>query len=111
MLEGIYRGIARAAGIEVSGDVRLLPDLPARPSVLKRLAAGFERWNVRRSTYLTLQQLDDRTLRDIGLHRGALHGVADAVARRAAANDNALPVALAELAANDNDPNPCAECG
>ncbi len=111
MLDPIYRGIARAVGIEVPTQVRLVADRPARPSVLKRLATAFERWNVRRSTYLTLQQLDDRTLRDIGLHRSALHGVADSVARRAAANDNALPVALAELAANDNEPGTCAECG
>ncbi len=111
MLESIYRGIALAAGINVPRDVRLVRNPPARSSVLRRLVAAFERRNVRRSTYRTLQQLDDRTLRDIGLDRSGLLGVADAVARRAAANDNARPVALAQLAANDNDPNPCAECG
>ncbi len=110
MLDSLYRGIARAGGVEVSGDVRIVEKSPSRPSVLKRFAAAFERWNVRRSTYLTLRQLDDRILKDIGLHRGVLHSVADQVSRLAAANDNVLPVALRDLADNDNDPSAPAKC-
>lgn len=110
MLDSLYRGIARAGGVEVAADVRIVEKSPSRPSALKRLAAAFERWNVRRSTYLTLRQLDDRILKDIGLHRGVLHSVADEIGRRAAANDNLLPVAVSDLADNDNDPSACTEC-
>ena len=110
MLDSLYRGIARAAGIEVRGDVRIVEDSPSRPSALKRFAAAFERWNVRRSTYLTLQRLDDRLLKDIGLERGALYGVADQIGRRVAANDNGRPVGLPDLAANDNDLSASAKC-
>ena len=111
MLDALFRGIARAGGIEPPADVRIVERTPRGPSRLKRLVAVFERWNVRRSTYLTLKQLDDRTLKDIGLHRGILHDVADGVGRYAAANDNQLPVALSKLAANDNEPPAKAGCG
>ncbi len=52
-------------------------------------------------TWLTWRELDDRTLTDIGLDRSMLHDVADDVSRLAF-NDNELPVALSQLAANDN---------
>jgi len=110
MLDSLYRGIARAGGVEVPGDVRIVETHPSRPSGLRRLAAAFERWNIRRSTYLTLRQLDDRTLKDIGLSRGMLLSVADQVAGRAAEKDEVLPVRLPDLAANDNDPCIAAEC-
>ena len=103
MLDILTRSIARAAGVEVPANVRIIePSAPRRP-FLKRLADAFERWNVRRSTYLTLKALDDHMLSDIGLHRGKLYDVADDIGRLAAANDNELPVALSQLAANDND--------
>ena len=111
MLDSLYRGIARATGIEVPADVRIVEKTASRPSAFKRLAAALQRWNVRRSTYLTLQQLDDRILKDIGLHRGALYGVADEIGRRAAANDNVLPAALSDLPANDNAPSAARVCG
>ena len=110
MLDILVRSVARAGGIEVPDDVRIVERPPSRPSVVKRLAAAFERWNIRRSTYLTLMQMDDRTLKDIGLHRGMLHDVADKAGRFAADNDNALPVALSDLAANDNEPATSARC-
>ncbi len=110
MLDILTRSIARAAGVEVPDHARIVEKSPTQPSVLKRFAAAFERWNVRRSTYLTLRQLDDRTLKDIGLHRSMLYGVADDISRLSAANDNVLPVALSELAANDNDVRGCADC-
>lgn len=110
MLDSVYRGIARAAGVEVSSDVRIVEPPPSRPSIVRRLAAAFERWNTRRSTYLTLRQLDDRTLKDIGLSRGMLLNVADQIGRRAAAGGDTRPVTLPELAANDNDPCIAADC-
>lgn len=110
MLDSIYRGIAHAAGVEVPGDVRIVDKHPSGPSVFARIAAAFERWYKRRSTYLVLQQLDDKTLKDIGLHRGMLLSVADQVSRRAVATGDKQPVALRELAANDNDPCPSADC-
>ncbi|MDH3230892.1 MAG: DUF1127 domain-containing protein [Alphaproteobacteria bacterium] len=110
MLDIFVRSISRAGGIEVPGDVRIVERPASRPSVLRRLASAFERWNTRRSTYMTLQQLDDRLLKDIGLDRGQLHGVADEIGRRVAANDNALPLALSDLAANDNDRPAARQC-
>lgn len=103
MMDIFVRSIARAGGIEVPDDARIFDTPPSRRSILKGLVQAFARWNVRRSTYLTLQQMDDRMLKDIGLHRGALHRVAGEIGQRAAANDNVLPVALSDLAANDDD--------
>lgn len=88
MLDILIRSVARAGGIEVPSNVRIIEPSPARPSILKRAADAFERWNVRRSTYLTLKQLDDRTLRDIGLHRDMLRDYAGDLT---AANDNTAP--------------------
>jgi len=102
--------MARAAGVEVPGDVRIVERGPSRPSAVRRLAAAFERWQARRSTYLTLRQLDDRTLKDIGLSRGMLLSVADRIATRTELNENAVPVRLPVLTANDNDPCVSADC-
>lgn len=110
MLDILARSTARAAGVEVPDNIRIVePPVPGR-SIFRSLAAAFERWNIRRSTYLTLKQLDDRTLADIGLHRSMLHNVAEDIGRFAAANDNKIPVALSQLAANDNPPHIQAEC-
>ena len=110
MLDILSRSIARAAGVEVPDNVRIVEPSAPRQSIFKSLAEAFERWNVRRSTYLTLRVLDDHMLADIGLHRGMLREVADDISRFAVANDNELPVALAQLAANDNPPHRQAEC-
>lgn len=109
MLDILTRSIARAAGVEVPDDVRIVEPSAPRPSVFKRIAGAFERWNVRRSTYLTLKAMDDHLLSDIGLHRGMLHQIADDMSR-VAANDNEPPVALSQLAANDNDIGGRADC-
>ena len=105
MMDILTRSIARAGGIEVPDNVRIVPTpAPRRPILkpaLKSIADAFERWNVRRATWLTLRELDDRTLTDIGLDRSRLHDVANDVSRLAV-NDNELPVALSQLAANDN---------
>ena len=110
MLDILTRSIARAAGVEVPDNVRIVEPSPPRRSIFESLAEAFERWNIRRSTYLTLRELDDRLLADIGLHRGMLHDVADDISRLTVANDNELPVALSQLAANDNAPHTQAEC-
>lgn len=110
MLDILTRSIARAGGIEVPDNVRIVEPSPPHRSIFKGLATAFERWNIRRSTFLTLKQLDDHLLADIGLRRGMLHDVADGVSRLAMANDNELPVALSQLAANDNDPHTQSEC-
>ena len=101
MMDILTRSIARAGGIEVPDNVRIFEAPSSRRPILEVLAEAFERWNVRRSTWLTLRELDDRTLTDIGLDRGRLHDVADEISRLAV-NDNELPVALSDLAANDN---------
>lgn len=110
MLDILARSIARAAGVETPDNVRIVEPSPPRQPILESLAKAFERWNVRRSTYLTLRELDDHLLSDIGLHRGILHDVADDISRLAVANDNELPVALSQLVANDNDRRGCADC-
>jgi uncharacterized protein YjiS (DUF1127 family) len=43
---------------------------------LKTLFGRFQSWNERRSTFLELEGLDDRTLADIGLSRGEIAQVA-----------------------------------
>ncbi len=101
MMDILTRSIARAGGIEVPDNVRIVEAPASRRPILEVLADAFERWNVRRATWLTLRELDDRTLTDIGLRRGMLQDVADDVSRLAV-NDNELPVALSHLAANDN---------
>ena len=103
MLDILTRSIARAAGVEVPANVRIVDRPKPRRSIYKSLTDAFELWNVRRSTYLTLKALDDHMLSDIGLHRGMLYDVADDIGRLVAANDNELPVALSQLAANDNN--------
>jgi uncharacterized protein YjiS (DUF1127 family) len=110
MMDIFARSIARAGGIEVAQDARIFETPTSRRSFLKRIVQAFERWNVRRSTYLTLQRMDDRLLKDIGLHRGALYSVAGEIGRQAAANENVLPIALSNLAVNDNDLSASAEC-
>ncbi|MEN8197206.1 MAG: DUF1127 domain-containing protein [Pseudomonadota bacterium] len=110
MLDILTRSIARAGGVEVPDNVKIVEPSPPRQSIFEGLAKAFERWNVRRSTWLTLRELDDRMLADIGLHRGMLHDVADDISRLAVANDNELPVALSQLAANDNPARTQAEC-
>jgi uncharacterized protein YjiS (DUF1127 family) len=110
MLDILTRSIARAAGVEVPDNMRIIEPSAPRQSIFKSLAEAFELWNVRRSTWLTLRELDDHMLADIGLHRGMLHDVADDISRLAVANDTDLPVALSQLAANDNPPRAQAEC-
>ena len=110
MLDILSRSIARAAGVEIPDNVRIVEPSAPRKSIFESLSEAFERWNIRRSTYLTLRELDDHLLTDIGLHRGMLHDVADNISRLSVANDNELPVALSQLAANDNPPHRQAEC-
>ncbi|CAM9829730.1 unnamed protein product, partial [Phaeothamnion confervicola] len=43
---------------------------------LKTLFGRIKNWNERRSTFLELDGLDDRTLADIGLSRGEIEQVA-----------------------------------
>lgn len=110
MLDILTRSIARAGGIEVPTDKHVVQRPSLRRPIIESLAESFtrgklafERWNLRRSTWLTLKALDDRTLRDIGLDRGMLYQVADDISQLRTANDDELPVALSRLAANDND--------
>ena len=110
MLDILARSIARAAGVETPDNLRIVEPSPPRLPILESLVRAFERWNIRRSTWLTLREMDDRTLSDIGLYRGILHDVADDISRLAVANDNDLPVALSQLYANDNDLRGCADC-
>jgi uncharacterized protein YjiS (DUF1127 family) len=77
MMDILMRSVARAGGIEVPDDVRIFEAPPSRPSALKRLFGAFERWRACRSTFASLNQIDERTLNDIGLDRGNLHDVAD----------------------------------
>ena len=95
MLDILARSIARAAGVETPDNLRIVEPSPPRPPILESLARAFERWNVRRSTWLTLREMDDRTLSDIGLHRGILYDVADDISRLVVANDNDIDLPVA----------------
>ena len=60
-----------------------LPTPPAAGSVadaasrlIDRLLAAWRRQRTHRATVATLRSLDDRTLRDLGLHRSEIGGVA-----------------------------------
>jgi uncharacterized protein YjiS (DUF1127 family) len=48
-----------------------------------RLLAAWHRQRMHRATVATLQSLDDRTLRDLGLHRSEIGGVAAEISGRA----------------------------
>jgi uncharacterized protein YjiS (DUF1127 family) len=46
------------------------------PSSLSRIAFKYKAWKAARATVKELSSLSDRELADIGLHRGAIKGVA-----------------------------------
>ena len=48
----------------------------AATRLINRLLAAWHRQRTHRATVATLQGLDDRTLRDLGLHRAEIAGVA-----------------------------------
>lgn len=103
MLEIWSRSIARAAGVEVPDEVRILPvTRPPRRRVrglFTAIAARYREWRDRRETYRTLAALSDHHLEDIGLHRGMLERAADDLAQLRFANDNRAGV---RVSANDN---------
>lgn len=102
MFDILSRSIARAGGIEVPDDVRIVPASRwTLWSLLKAMAAGIRRWRDRRATYRTLTALSDHHLKDIGLDRGMLDRAAGDLARIRFANDNNR-AALGY--ANDNAP-------
>lgn len=110
MMDILTSSIARAGGIDVLDKLTVVERPGPRRSILESLARAFgrgtqafSRWHAQRSTYLTLQQLDDRILRDIGLERGMLSQAASGMAEFRPANDNEAPMALSALPANDND--------
>jgi uncharacterized protein YjiS (DUF1127 family) len=103
MLDILSRSIARAGGIEVADHTRIVPVPRPGKSVLRRLAGAFSRYRARKSTLKVLSRLNDRSLDDIGLQRGALRDAADGFAGLRAANDNAPQ---APRAANDNVDTP-----
>jgi uncharacterized protein YjiS (DUF1127 family) len=51
-------------------------------SAVESLLAGLRTWHESRVTRTELCKLSDAQLSDIGLHRGAIHDVAGALARR-----------------------------
>ncbi len=110
----LITSIARAGGIEVPANARLGPaptsnraEQPRRPGLTRRLARSLTqaawrllcRLETRRRTRTAigeLRALPDRTLRDIGLPRGEIHAVVEAMfsgsAGRAAPPDRGAEV-------------------
>ncbi len=89
MLDILSRSIARAGGIEVADHIRIVPRPKPGKSILRRLAGAVSRYRTRSSILKVLARLDDRSLDDIGLHRGRLYEAANRFAEQQAANDNA----------------------
>ncbi len=106
MLELWSRSIARAAGVEIPDDVRILPENRTRRRTLRdriaAIVAGYRRWRDRRATYNALASLSDYHLRDIGLHRGMLERAADDLTHIRYANDNRPNWRDGRVPANDN---------
>lgn len=50
----------------------MAPAAPAAPAVLHRIAAAFRAWRDARRTLAAIDELDDATLRDIGIDRAEL---------------------------------------
>ena len=115
-MEFLFRGIARAGGIEVAPEQRLFPPSQPRGSQPKarrsRAGPGFARrfladarggapfhavealrlWRQRRAAVRELSRLSDHTLKDIGLHRGEIRSVVDEMTRAAAPAQRTTPV-------------------
>ncbi len=112
-----FSAIARAGGIEVAPGTgfsptdapkarrtrptlarRVLADigggasLPALGSRVLRLGQALSAWRRRRAAIGELSALSDHALKDIGLHRGEIRSVVDAMARAAAPAQRPTPV-------------------
>ncbi len=117
-MEFLFRGIARAGGIEVAPEQRLFP--PSQPKTrrnrttpglarrvvadiaggvplrsietgVSRLVEGFRAARRRRTAIGELSALSDHTLKDIGLHRGEIRSVVHEMTRAAAATPGDPP--------------------
>ncbi len=93
----LSRNTARAAGIEVADHIEITPK--PGTSVLQRLVSAIDRFRNRYSAIKALSRLDDRMLRDIGVHRGMIRDAADRFADPRAAGGNET---LASRVANDH---------
>jgi len=93
---GITRDQIRALAIAAPLDA-----VPARGSVVAgfvndRLVEPFKRWRTRNRTRQELTALDDATLRDIGIERGQIDGIAAAVSEgKLSATGTPVPIGLA----------------
>lgn len=110
-MEFLFRGIARAGGIEVAPEQRIFPPsqtkarrnrttpglarrvvadiaggapLRSIETGVSRLVAGFRAVRRRRAAIGELSALSDHALKDIGLHRSQIRSVVDEMTRVAA---------------------------
>ncbi len=118
-MEFLFRGIARAGGIEVAPEQRIFPpshpkaprnrtipglarrvvadiaggvSLPALGSRVLRLGQALSIWRRRRAAVRELSALSDHTLKDIGLHRSEIRSVVHELTRAAAPAQRPTPV-------------------
>ncbi len=118
-MEFLFRGIARAGGIEVAPEQRLFPPSQTKarrkrttPGLARRIVAdiaggtplggietgvsrlveGFRAARRRRAAIGELSALSDRSLKDIGLHRSEIRSVVDEMSRGAAPAQRQTPV-------------------
>ncbi|MCH8926015.1 MAG: DUF1127 domain-containing protein [Proteobacteria bacterium] len=118
-MEFLFRGIARAGGIEVAPEQRIFP--PSQPKArrnrttpglarrvvadiaggaplrsietgVSRLVEGFRAARRRRAAIGELSALSDHTLKDIGLHRSEILSVVHEMTRAAASAQRPTPV-------------------
>ena len=80
--------LARRLVADISGGV----SLPALGSRVLRLGQALSVWRRRRAAIGELSALSDHALKDIGLHRGEIRSVVDAMARAAAPAQRPTPV-------------------
>ncbi len=110
-MEFLFRGIARAGGIEVAPEQRLFPPSQTKvrrsragPGLARRILVdarggapfhaveALRLWHQRRAAIRDLSRLSDHMLKDIGLHRGEIRSVVDEMTRAAAPAQRPTPV-------------------
>ncbi len=104
MLDIVMRSIARAGGIEVPADRRIVAPPPRGRSPIRRLVGAVERWFARRPARCASKPEGDRARPGIGPTRGVFQAASGGTARLGGVADCAISPAC-----NDNAGLPLAD--